>query len=352
MKIRLYNSIVLIFFLFLFSSCNDNNDISPFHKLYSLTVANDSCVYSTNNHAAFTSLIKFKGELYLAFREGPGHVPANKNEYGKIKIHKKVGNHWDYVCTLFNSEMDLRDPFFVIVGDSLKLYCGFNQFDSGDADYQQGGTAYAIFTEKGWSNFEIVKNDSPHVVWIWKLREFKNHYYGIGYNELHKPILFSSIDGNNWKTVSELDVEGIMSEADLNFIGDSLYVCFRNDTRTGSPSYWGKSIYPFSQFDWRIMDKSIACPEIFCHPESHQMWIAGREYITDESGKVSKVIISCNEVSANGDITNPLIIHEGEGWDMGYPSFLYEENKLMLSYYYLIEKGTCVNVSSIVFNPF
>lgn len=319
--------------LFFFISCTaiDNNSNEKY--FYTLCVSNDTCIYSNDKHVAFTSLIKYKGDVYLAFREAVNHVPTNKAEYGIIRVLKKEDNNWTPLFTLRNQNMDLRDPFFIVKNDHLRIYCGYNQFVGESSRYQHSGTAYSDFIDGSWSDFKIVRHDASHIVWIWKIREYKDQYYGVGYLEGYKPILFISDDGEKWETINELDVEGIVSEADLNFIGDSLYICLRKDEPTGSPSYWGKSIYPFKSVEWSVMNKSIACPEFFFLPKSYQMWLVGREYFTDESGKIFSVAITCNEVSTNGILSNPLKINEGEGWDKGYPSILWDNKNLYISYY-------------------
>lgn len=288
-------------------------------QMYSLNLISDTCVYSSKTHAAFTSLINYQGELYLAFREASAHRPSNTSDYGHIIVLQKLEDKWIVIADLSHPDMDLRDPFFIVMDGKLRMYCGYNQFVGEGNSYQHSGTAYADLTNSGWSEFKIVRHDAPHIVWIWKIRKHEDHYYGVGYLEGNKPILFKSINGEDWNTVSELDVDGIVSEADLNFIGDSLYICLRKDTPTGSPSYWGKSIFPFSKFDWKVMDKSIACPDFFCHPETKQMWITGREYEKDDSGRLI-VSVSLYEVTSNGNLDNRIKIYEHGSWDKGYPS--------------------------------
>ena len=326
-------SFVLIILSILLVCCSNNEDNGAPTKNYSLAFISDTCVYSNYNHTAFTSLIEYKNDIYLAFREGPNHVPTNISEYGIIKVLKKEGEKWNELSILENPDMDLRDPFFIVMEGKLRMYCGYNQFVGESNTYQHSGTAYADFDGNEWSDFKIVKHDAPHIVWIWKIRKYKDCYYGVGYLEGEKPILFSSEDGDDWKTVSILDVEGIVSEADLNFIGDSLSIWLRKDTPSGSPSYLGNSNYPFTEFEWREMNNSLACPEFFCHPESKQTWICGREYLTDNDGKVSKVIVSCYELVKRQDLRKFILVNESQGWDKGYPSFLMLNEELLLSYY-------------------
>ncbi len=44
-------------------------------------------IWSNGNYCAFTSLVKYKGRFYCAFREGRGHIfDENGNAEGKIRI--------------------------------------------------------------------------------------------------------------------------------------------------------------------------------------------------------------------------------------------------------------------------
>lgn len=54
----------------------------------SYLIVNDTCVFNQDSHVAFTTLKKWKGNLYLAFREGCGHHATLTNK-GKIRVMKK-----------------------------------------------------------------------------------------------------------------------------------------------------------------------------------------------------------------------------------------------------------------------
>lgn len=313
-------------------SC-DNNDAPSVKRTYSLIYLKDNDVYNKDNHAAFTGLVEYNGELFLAFREGLGHVSISEAEYGTVTIMKRVEGKWMKMWSLKHENMDLRDPYLMVNSGILRLYSGFNNFDGPNHSYQHSGTAYADFNGESWTGLTPLKNDVPHVVWIWKIRQYQGLFYGVGYLEGYKPLLMNSVDGINWRTQSELDVEGIVSEADLCFMGDSLYICLRKDVPTGAPSYWGRAKYPFNVFDWKVMDKSIACPEFFSIEESNQMWITGREYVVNDAGSVIRIQIPVYEVDVDGSLTLVKIVNESDIWDTGYPSFCKVGNTLNLSYY-------------------
>ncbi len=77
-----------------------------------LELCQDSCVYTSSRHCAFTTVTQYKGERYLAFREGDSHRPHDKYAYGKITILKEISGKWEKVGELSSPDMDLRDPFF------------------------------------------------------------------------------------------------------------------------------------------------------------------------------------------------------------------------------------------------
>lgn len=330
------------------TSCNKDNPLQE--GQYSIKILRDKIVYDNNNHAAFTGMIEYNGEIYLAFREGVNHASLNDDQYGSLTIMKKDGDEWKKMWSLSHDNMDLRDPYLIVMNGKLRLYSGFNNFDGPNHTYQHSGTAYSDFTGNGWTELIPVINDAPHIVWIWKIREYQGSYYGVGYLEGYKPLLMKSEDGNTWSTVTELDVEGIVSEADLNFMDDSLYVCLRKDEPAGSPSYWGTAKYPFKDFEWRIMEKSLACPDFFSIQESKQMWLTCREYVVDNDGNVKDIRVPIYSVSTTGDLYLVDVANSGGVWDKGYPSFCRVGDILYLSFYQVTDsdfKKSVIHVSEL-----
>lgn len=310
-------------------------------KVYSLGLLSDVCVYSNNNHAAFTSLTDYRGDTIIAFREGASHRPTFKEDYGHISIIYENKGRWEKIAELSHPDMDLRDPFFIKIGETLRMYCGYNQFVD-DGRYQHSGTVYSNLTETGWSDFMPIVHEVPHIIWLWKIRKYNDILYGVGYLEGEKPVLLSSSDGIEWKTEAEFQVEGILSEADMVFSGDSMYVCLRQDSPTGSPSHWGKSEYPFRNFEWNVMNVSVASPELLIHPESHQIYLAGRIY--DYKNKPQKILVSLLEVSTSGETKEIYTFDTGEWGDKGYPSMMLNDKIILLSYYFGMD-NTSVHLS-------
>lgn len=313
-----------LFICILFVSCHkdvvsEQNDGTV--NKYIFSIIDDILVYKDNSHAAFTCLIEYEGHIYLAFREGNSHRPTSVEEYGKLRIMKLENGKWFTVALLSHKDMDLRDPFFLVKDETLYLFSGYNRFNK-DGNYCHAGTAYSTLTQYGWSPMQNISHDVPHVIWLWKVREYQGSLYGIGYLEGEEPVLLSSKDGKQWMTVCVLGVDGVVSEADLAFVADSVYVCLRKDSPVGSPSLWGKAMFPFTEFVWTEMDFSIASPELHYIVDTKQMLLAGREYDLGRENIPDSINVSLFSIDGE-DISRIHVFNTGRLGDKGYPSLLF-----------------------------
>lgn len=343
---RLLIAISLV--LGLLSCSNDDNE----SKIrYDFTLLTDESVYFQNDHAAFTAVVSYKGNLYLAFREGLNHVPTTPEEYGVIKILKKVGSGWEFVSEIASNDKDLRDPYFLVVNGELRLYCGYNQ--NGPKGWEHIATVYSELRGGQWSELRTISHDVNHNVWIWKAREYKGKYYGVAFLEKETPVLMESDDASIWHSLTALEIggSGVYTEADCCFKGDSLYICIRNDVPKGASATWGKSAYPFKEFDWKTMDAGIDSPELFL-TKTGQILLAGREYQLAD-GKITHNCLTIFEIAPLlGEIIQKHVLWQNPidellGYtEVGYPSMAYDGNHLFLSYYQGY-KTTEVRVSEI-----
>lgn len=332
---------LIVFSLILFCiisllSCDKNDNQIRQEIKYDLFLLSNDIIYKNDNHNAFTSLIEYKGDKYLAFREGNAHRPSSIENYGHISIIHENKGTWVKDFDLFHPDMDLRDPFFISIDGHIRLYCGYNQFV--DEKYQHSGTVYSDLTEKGWTEFTQIKHDVPHIIWLWKIRKYNDLYYGVGYLEGEKSVLLESKDGISWVTVTEFQIEGVLTEADMCFLNDTMYVCMRQDTPHGTPSHWGVAKYPFRDFKWSKMNLCVHSPELYCIPESNQIILAGR-LISDEVVSVS--VFWCNRL---GKVKQMFDLYSNTG-DMGYPSIGRYNNEIWLSYYYGIPSKTVIGLA-------
>ncbi len=295
-----------------------------------INVIKDTCIYNKNTHAAFTSLEKYGDCLYLAFRDASHHseTPTDK---GRIRILKNMKGEWLNDTVFEKKGVDLRDPFVFKWGNKMYLYTWLY---------------FSEFKEGKWSEFYRVEHNAYHHLRIWKFREYKGELYGIGNSGGKWPMLLKSKDAKKWEVIDEFKLGGNASEADMVFIGDTMYICIRVDNPTGSNSMWGKSKYPFSSTSWTSMDISVASPEMILHNDS-TILLAGREYDYELSTNSRKQNVSIYTLNQDGEVKNKYIVNS-EGADQGYPSFLrIKKNQYLMSYYTGNEKTV---IRTLLFN--
>lgn len=298
-----------------------------------LNVIDNTCIYDNDTHSAFTSMRKWKGKLYVAFREGESHVaPTDK---GKIRVMKNTRRGWVTQHVFSIEGVDLRDPDMLIFNNRLFLY-------TLDMHYSE-------LTESGWSDFKVVDRDVPGGRSIWKKRIYNNDAYGFGYKWNHWPLFMKSEDGIRWKTIREYRLGGNSNESDMVFVADTMYVCMRVDTPPGSNSLWGKSTYPFTDCDFSVMDISVASPEMIKLTDDLFL-LAGREYVCDGiTGKCEK-FLSIFKVDKNGKVMNRYVV-EKNCVDCGYTSFMREKgNVFYMSYYVGDANKSKINVLKFKLN--
>ena len=240
---------------------------------------------------------------------------------------------------------DLRDPYLLVKDNKLIIYCGYNKIK--DNTYAHSGTAYCIFQESSNNTFVDIVHDAPHVIWLWKIREYEGKYYGVGYLETENPRLMQSVDGIHWNTVSIIPLNNC-SEADLLFKADSLFVCIRQEG-AGNVSYFGKSYYPFSEIEWIEMDISVASPEL-CLYSNNQVLLAGREYSFSRKNLLDSINVSLFILETTGRTRRRLNVFDtGRLGDKGYPSFCMLNNgEILMSYYMGASNKSVIKVASMI----
>lgn len=281
-----------------------------------IKVVDDTCIYDNKSHAAFTTMEEWDGQMYVAFREGRAHF-ASDTDKGTIRVLKKTKRGWKTDKVFKEEGKDLRDPCFVKWNGKLLMY---------------SIARCAELTKKGWSGFTRLNSNANHYVNVWKVRCYKDKLYCVGNYGGYWPVLMSSSDGINWTVIDEFRIGGDASEADLCFVGDSLYICLRIDKPIGSNSMWGKSVYPFNETRWSLMDVSVSSPEMIQYSDN-TILLAGRERDYYQTGGKNATYVSLFAVDMDGKVKGRYVVDENSG-DQGYPSF-YRDKKdnFYMSYY-------------------
>lgn len=297
-----------------------------------LKIINDTCIYDKNNHAAFTAMEEWNGHLYVAFREAKSHF-ATDTDKGTIRVLKKNKRRWVTDKVFVEEGKDLRDPCFVKWKGKLAVY---------------SIARYAELTDKGWSDFTKLKTDANHYVNIWKVRNYKDTLYCIGNYGDYWPVLMNSTDGINWHVIDEFRIGGDASEADLCFVGDSLYICLRIDKPIGSNSLWGKSAYPFDKTQWSLMDVSVSSPEMIQYSDN-TILLAGRERDFHQVEAKKATYVSLFAVDMDGNIKEKYVVDNNSG-DQGYPSFYKDNNDNYYMSYYTGQGQTSIRLLTFKVN--
>ena len=258
-----------------------------------------------------------------------------------IKVLSNNGAGWKECGIIRDATKDLRDPFLIEVDGKLRAYIGYNTFE-GDR-YQHSGSVYSDFENGEWSDVKAITHDVPHIVWLWKVRKYEDKYYSVAYLEGELPALLFSKDGITWKIVTYFQLDGILSEADMAFIGKTMYVCLRKDQPIGSPSLWGVAKYPFEEFKWVQMGKCVESPELLRLPYSNDILLAGRERYVP-SPDVSASLFS---VSLNGEMSKIATLDTETDGDVGYPSLVVKDGVLYCSYYIGFESKAQIKISKL-----
>lgn len=281
-----------------------------------ITIFEDTCIYDNNNHAAFTSLVEWKGVLYVAFREAGSHNGTSTDK-GHIKVLSKENGRWKTNHDFSVDGLDMRDPCFVKWNNRLLLFTSYR---------------YSELTDNGWTDLHEIHHNAPHPLYIWKIRPYKDELYGIGHRGNEWPILMKTRDGLNWEVVNEYKIGGNSTEADLLFINNRLYICFRVEIPEGSYSKWGESKYPFTNTKWTEMDISIASPEMIS-ATNKIILLSGREFIFDKATRSLKRMVTLFAIDKNGMVKGRKVINTESG-DQGYGSIIQlSKNEYMMSYY-------------------
>lgn len=323
-------------------NCESNSiSLAYIPSEYGLSEISNVPIYDNNNHSAFTGIINYKGSLYLAFREGTAHRPSTVTDYGAIRVMRNDGLGWTTSGIIRDKTKDLRDPFLVEMDGSLRMYIGYNTFEG--ERYQHSGSVYADYDGTNWSGIKTLSHDVPHIVWLWKVRKYADKYYSVAYLEGEFPAFLSSSDGINWETVTLFEFEGELSEADMCFIGKTIYVCLRKDKPVGTPSLWGVSQYPFNEFKWTQMTTCIESPELLRLPYSNSLYLACRER-QPSTGEVS---VSLFSASMSGELKKIATFDSGIGGDKGYPGLTVKDGFLYCSYYTGLSTGTSVKMATL-----
>jgi len=280
-------------------------------------------------HNAFTSLARYKGSWYCAFREGENHVGTD----GKIRVLvSRNGKTWKSAALFERKGIDLRDPSLVITPDNtLMLHIGASLYREGK---HLGFKPAVVLTENGknWSEFHDLDFNNK---WPWHPFCNGQEIFIVAYGKA--PSLYKSKDGQNYEWICDFKLEDFANEAALcQSDNDTLLALIRRD-RGDKHAFIGKAISPFTEWQWEECDYFVGGPAVIVLPDGRILG-TGRTFIDGEAKTVLAI------VSDEG--FKPVLILPSGG-DCSYAGIVWNKNKLWISYYSSHEGKAAIYLAKI-----
>jgi len=209
----------------------------------SLPVAPRSVVkiVADGRHNAFAAFSKWKGQYWLAFRKGTGHIARDGD---LVVLCSSAAHEWDEVIR-FDVCGDDRDAQLVVTGDRLWLY--INSLKDGLCK------VFVSYTDDGrqWSPPQPIYRDG---FILWKPVEHDGRLYAGAHrpgSDEHRLVhLVTSANGLDWEQVSSIREGTGESETALSFDEAGKLTAFlRDQTKIGG--YILESSPPFTQWSQR-----------------------------------------------------------------------------------------------------
>lgn len=305
-------------------------------------VSNIRRVFHNGEHNAFTDLIRFKGDYYLAFRSCPdGHMVHPTSSI--IILRSRNLNDWKQVHRFRVSKRDTRDPHFLVFRDRLFVYTG--TWYSGETtlprkDYDLNKhLGYAAWSEDGtvWHSPVMLEGTFGH--YVWKAATFGGRAYLCGRRKHQFDVrprgegpdvesaMLVSDDGLSWKTHSLFQTrDGDETAFRFDSSGNVLAI----GRRGSQPAQILRSSPPYQEWHRDDLDRYIGGPLLTVWG---QRLVVGGRRITPETG--SRTVMYW----LNGNTLSEFAVLPSGG-DNSYPGFLQiSSTKAVMSWYSSHEKN-------------
>jgi hypothetical protein len=339
-KIRILAAVLLPFFMGACSSSGPSAD------------ANSSVeakkIWDAAPHNAFTDLIRFDGNFYCTFREGPSHVSGPN---GKARVLRSAdGDTWESVAAFEIENHDVRDPKISITPDNRLMILM-------DAEsYQYGKVAtrkpYVSYLDKTGGTFT---EPAPSVVdssiavtsdWVWRVSWYNGAGYAIDYQP-HAIYLLKTTDGTRFENVCKIDVDGSPNESTIRFDKNGkMYVLIRREQNDKS-GMLAVSDPPYQQWNFHKLDRRLGGPNfIFLNDTT---LCIGSRYFPQEASSGPDMYKKPKTAIMLSDLTGKIFktIELPSGGDNSYPGLLVYEDHLWVSYYSSHEGKTSIYLAKI-----
>ncbi len=188
-----------------------------------LRVTRASKIFSDGRHNAFTSIARFGGVTYIAFRSATTHLAFD----GKIVILRSQDNStWSVAARIGDSPLDFRDPRLIVFKGRLHLYFFARNPENKIIPFLT-------------TSVDGIAYDTPRqleqIPLVWGLTQFDGLLYGSSYEMMEnvfRPALYSSSDGETWEKKFTFPFMGTETAIDFDengtlwaLVRDSCYGC-------------------------------------------------------------------------------------------------------------------------------
>ncbi|EPR66593.1 putative protein-signal peptide prediction [Cyclobacterium qasimii M12-11B] len=279
-------------------------------------------------HNAFPDMIRFKGDFYIALREGNNHMP---DKSGAIRILKsKDGEDWQSVALLEEEDRDVREARLSITPEGrIMVLTAVGVYDDG-YKILYPMVSFSDTKGEGFSSLEKASIDmEPSLDWIWSLTWHNNIGYGIvyrNYNAAREVHLLKTTDGINFNHVAQLPIDGGPNESTIRFDENGkMYVLVRREDGD-KMGVLAKSEAPYTDWTTKKLTKRLGGPN-FLFLDKNTLVMGTRDYrktgaktviyLTDLEGNINKTM----EVPSGGDTSYPgMVIYKKKLWFVYYSS--------------------------------
>ena len=220
-------------------------------------------ITNDRRHNAFTGARWFKGELFVAYRQGNDH--CGWDWQGRIVVlrSRDVGITWDTVAVL-RAHADTRDAS--LYTDGSRLYAVAAEQRSARAGDVRSG--YAV-TEDGdqWTSWQPYEGTGSFVLWRPVWHGGKHYCAGFDTKDAAGVHWFESEDGRRWDDVRVVyqSKEEDPNECYLEILPDgTATMLMRCDGHPLKHPYLCRSQYPFTTWDMQqLQDIRMTGPALW-----------------------------------------------------------------------------------------
>jgi hypothetical protein len=296
------------------------------------TLISTTKIWSQAPYNSFTDLEFFKGQYYCTFREATQHtVPPAGTQGGQIRVLRSTDlTTWTSVALMdFGINNDLRDPKLSVTPDNRLLLI------AGDSP-QSTGTRQSY----SWSSTNGTTWSSPTATvaagqWLWRVEWNGATGYGISYAS-NSTRLYKTTNGATFSTVVSTLTTG--NEGAMLFRKDGTFLALIR--RDPDNAVLGTSTGNYTGWSFTNTNRFVGGPNMIELPDG-RIVVGGRS--VDGTTRTSLMFLDPTTATLSEFMTLP------SGGDTSYPGFVWNNNKLYVSYYSSHEGKASIYLSQVSF---